>query len=875
MASISRSSTSYSTASTSYHYGYTNSTSGTQPNTRRSSTTRPSTARPSTGRRSRASSVMGGGETQQIICALSESRGVSPTVGLAFVNISTGEAVLSQICDNQFYVKTLHKLQVFEPTQILIVSTAGPPNPKSNMYRIVEEYMLGAKIVTVDRRYWSETAGLDYIQQLAFKEDLEAIKVAIGGNYFSTCCFSAALKYIDMSMSLTFAFHSLRIKFQPSEDSMMIDLATIQSLELIQNLQNAKSKDCLYGLMNQTLTPMGSRLLRSNILQPSTQPELLTLRYDALTEMSENEDMFLQTRQALKSIGDIEKLLTSDINNILMLKSFVQAVGPVFEGLLGARSELLSRIRDECRTEIVDCTMQLIGEVINDDVTYQKTPLDLRNQRTYAVKAGVSGFLDVARQTFKEATEDLLNFADALIEKYEMQAETRYDNPRGYYLRFSENDFDGRAVPDILVNCFRKRGFIECQTLDLMKLNQKIADSHEEVILMSDKTVQELLDNVRSEVPNLFKVCESIAMLDMITSFAQLVTTQDSYVRPEITDCIAIKSGRHPIRDNVGSPSSKFIPNDYYATQKSRFQIITGCNMSGKSTYIRGVALMTIMAQVGCFVPAAYASFPMIHQLFARVSMDDSIEANVSTFAAEMRETAFILRSRRIHNRSGKNIDERSLAIVDELGRGTSTRDGLAIALSIAEALVESRALIWFVTHFRELGMALISLFETMLTQAAQIMSECPGVDVYHLSVDMSNENTMTMLYKLGQGVVEEQHYGLALARVAGLPAKVLEVAENVSQTLVARAEAKKSSSREHAINKRRKLLRSVQEQLEQLRDSPMEDDVLLDWLRKLQQEFIIRMEQIEKTIADADSDYWEESDASEAREGSADTEGA
>jgi DNA mismatch repair protein MSH4 len=154
-------------------------------------------------------------------------------------------------------------------------------------------------------------------------------------------------------------------------------------------------------------------------------------------------------------------------------------------------------------------------------------------------------------------------------------------------------------------------------------------------------------------------------------------------------------------------------------------------------------------------------------------------------------------------------------------------------------------------------------------------MSERPGVDVYHLSVDMSNENTMTMLYKLGQGVVEEKHYGLALARVAGLPAKVLEVAENVSQTLVARAEAKKSSSRDHAINKRRKLLRSVQEQLEQLRDSPMEEDVLLDWLRKLQQEFVIRMEQIEKTIADADSDDWEESDVSEARERSADTEGA
>ncbi|TEY82963.1 hypothetical protein BOTCAL_0026g00260 [Botryotinia calthae] len=856
MASLSRPSTSYSTSSTSYPCGYTNSNSySLPPHGRRSSTARPSTARPSTGRRSRASSILGGGESQQIICAISEGRGVSPTVGLAFVNISTGEAVLSQICDNQFYVKTLHKLQVFEPTQILIVSTSGPPNLKSKMYQIVEENILGARIVTVDRRYWSETSGIEYIQQLAFKEDLEAIKVAIGGNYFSVCCFSAALKYIDMSLSLTFAFHSLRVKYQPSEDSMMIDIATIQSLELIQNLQNAKSKDCLFGLMNETLTPMGSRLLRSNILQPSTQSTLLAARYDALAELSENDDMFLQTRQALKLIPDIEKLLTcliiipnlpgiwnseQDINNILMLKSFAHSIGPVFESLSGARSELLVQIRNNCRTEVVNSTIQFIDEVINEDVTYQKTPLDLRNQRTYAVKAGVSGFLDVARQTFKEATEDVHQHVTEIHQNYEIQGETRFDNLRKYYLRFSENEFDGRAIPDVLINRFRRKGYLECQTLDLIKLNQKIEDSHIEVILGSDKTIQELLENVRTEIPNLFKVCESIAMLDMITSFGQLVTNQDCYVRPEITDYIAIKSGRHPIRDKV--PSHKFVPNDYYATQQSCFQIITGCNMSGKSTYIRGIALMSVMAQVGCFVPASYASFPMIHQLFARVSMDDSIEANVSTFASEMRETAFILR----------NIDEKSLAIIDELGRGTSTRDGLAIALSIAEALSESRALIWFATHFKEL---------------AQIMSERPGVKVYHLSVDMRDPTTMTMLYKLDQGCVKEQHYGLALACVVDLPPKVLTVAEEVSKTLIAQAAARKKSSRTSAIDKRRKLLNALKEHLKQLLESPMKNHELLKWIGKLRREFIICMEDIEIVMLDSDTEVSEDESAIEESE--------
>lgn len=149
------------------------------------------TSRPPTRSRSRAASSIGGGPSQHIVCAVSESRGVSPTVGLAFVNVSTGEAVMSQICDNQFYVRTVLKLQVFEPTEILLVSTSGPPNPKSKMYSLIEEEVIGSRIVCVDRRYWSEPAGMDFIQHLAFPEDIEAIKVAIGGNFYATCCLAA------------------------------------------------------------------------------------------------------------------------------------------------------------------------------------------------------------------------------------------------------------------------------------------------------------------------------------------------------------------------------------------------------------------------------------------------------------------------------------------------------------------------------------------------------------------------------------------------------------------------------------------------------------------------------------------------------------
>jgi DNA mismatch repair protein MSH4 len=183
-------------------YSTTNSTTyqyaGTTPNSQLQGligttcgTTSRMTSRPPTRTRSRAASTIGGGNSQQIVCAVSESRGVSPIVGLAFMNISTGEAVLSQICDNQFYVRTVLKLQVFEPSEILLVSTSGPPNVKSKLYSLIEETVVGSKIVCCDRRYWSEADGMEYIQQMAFLEDVEAIKVAIGGNYFATCCFAA------------------------------------------------------------------------------------------------------------------------------------------------------------------------------------------------------------------------------------------------------------------------------------------------------------------------------------------------------------------------------------------------------------------------------------------------------------------------------------------------------------------------------------------------------------------------------------------------------------------------------------------------------------------------------------------------------------
>lgn len=269
----------------------------------------------------------------------------------------------------------------------------------------------------------------------------------------------------------------------------------------------------------------------------------------------------------------------------------------------------------------------------------------------------------------------------------------------------------------------------------------------------------------------------------------------------------------------------KFIPNDYYASKQHSFQVITGCNMSGKSTYIRTVALLQVMAQIGCFVPAQYASFTIIHNLFSRTSTDDSIESNMSTFSVEMRDMAFILR----------NINDKSLTIIDELGRGTSTRDGLAIAIAMAEALVQSNAVVFFATHFSEL---------------AHVLGDRPGVLNLHLATETTvaedDVPQMTMLYKVSSGPVQDQNYGINLAKAIGFPRRFIELAEDVTDSLKQMAEAKRQSSESRRLARRRKLVLNLRETLQQACDSSMDDEALRGYLQRLQREFVSRMEDIE-----------------------------
>lgn len=247
--------------------------------------------------------------------------------------------------------------------------------------------------------------------------------------------------------------------------------------------------------------------------------------------------------------------------------------------------------------------------------------------------------------------------------------------------------------------------------------------------------------------------------------------------------------------------------------------------MSGKSTYIRSIALLQIMAQIGSFVPADYASFSIIHSIFARVSLDDRIEANLSTFSVEMRDMAFIF----------KNIDSHSMAIIDELGRGTSTRDGLAIALAMSEALIRSNASVWFATHFIELAKAL---------------QNRPGVLDLHLQAENSTTQEglphTNMLYKVKSGTMDDQeHYGINLARAIGLPKHFCDKAEEVADSIKMQREEKREKSESRINSARRVLILNLHEQLRLAQKSGSEE-ALPAFLRQLQKQFILDMAKLQ-----------------------------
>ncbi|XP_006888675.1 PREDICTED: mutS protein homolog 4 [Elephantulus edwardii] len=673
-----------------------------------------------------------------VIVAVVEGRGLARgEIGMASIDLKNPQIILSQFADNTTYAKNVN-------------------------------------FTTVQRKYFNETKGLEYIEQLCIAE-FNTVLMEVQAKYYCLAAVAALLKYVEFIQNSVYAPKSLKICFQGSEQTAMIDSSSAQNLELLVNNQDSRNNHTLFGVLNYTKTPGGSRRLRSNILEPLVDIETINMRLDCVQELLQDEELFFGLQSVISRFLDTEQLLSvlvqipkqdtvnaaeSKITNLIYLKHILELVDPLKIALKNCNTPLLRAYYGSLEDSRFGIILEKIKTVINDDVRYMKGCLNMRTQKCYAVKSNINEFLDIARRTYTEIVDDIAGMINQLGEKYNLPLRTSFSSARGFFIQMSTDciHLPSDQLPSEFIKISKVKNSYSFTSADLIKMNERCQESLREIYHMTYMIVCKLLSEIYEHIHCLYKLSDTVSMLDMLLSFAHACTLSD-YVRPEFTDTLAIKQGWHPILEKI--TVEKPIANNTYITEGSNFLIITGPNMSGKSTYLKQIALCQIMAQIGSYVPAEYSSFRIAEQIFTRISTDDDIETNSSTFMKEMKEIAYILH----------NANDKSLILIDELGRGTNTEEGIGICYAICEYLLSLKAFTLFATHFLELCHidALYPNVENM------------HFEVQHVKNTSRNKETIVYTYKLSKGLTEEKNYGLKAAEASSLPPSIVLDAKEIT----------------------------------------------------------------------------------------------
>ncbi|KAF8588523.1 hypothetical protein K439DRAFT_1406319 [Ramaria rubella] len=840
---------------------------GSNTSATRLNTGRPQTGRSHTGRPQTAASTTAERRDASYVVAVIEGRGsIGREVGIAALDKETGKMILIQVADCQTYVKTIHHINLHYPSVILIPDTFLPSSKNRNSVPVntilvdcLQEEFSGVQMDAVMRKYWSETAGLEFINQLCVDDaDRAGLMVTVSDKYYALSAAAALFKHTELKLKTIFAAHSLRITYTPVEGTMMIDTETAKNLELVGNMTRKKSNHSLFGTLNYTFTAMASRLLRVNLLAPITVQSAIDARLDAVEELVQTEDMYIAVRDGLRALNqiDMDKLIasiavsqarepsatsskpaSSRVAQMLNVRNVVRSLPALQASLQGSRSQLLRLLSGMLCDERIANIEKRVSENLNEDAASNKrSGLGAVNVRVYAVKASINRLLDVARETYRENVGDIYQLCRELSEQHDLPLQLSYSDAGGHFFTLNKKELDGE-LPKGFVSVTSKGAKWCFSSVELRKKNARMKDALDETLILSDKhvyltialgtansfiprVIQDLLDDVLQDIGALYKAAEAIALLDMLWSFSHSSILRN-YVRPEFTGTLAIKAGRHPILESLQSSAGTLVPNDVYCCESSSFQLVQGPNMSGKSTYLRQIGLLTILAMCGCFVPAEYASFRVHDALLTRLSNDDDMERSLSTFANEMASSAMILGL----------ATSRSLILIDELGRGTSPREGVGISHAIAEELIGMKAFVFFATHFSELSMTL---------------SRHPSLVNLHLSVQKTRRNAssfgMVFKYKIIDGPPDDiEHYGwIELAGLADLPRPVIEEGRRVANRLAefhAKCEAESQSGK---VALRRKALLRLRTQLTQALDhSTLPDEDLLAYVAKFQHDIV------------------------------------
>jgi len=529
------------------------------------------------------------------------------------------------------------------------------------------------------------------------------------------------------------------------DDYMIIDTNTRRNLELIEPLRNENKNNTLYGVLDKTDTAMGARLLKKWIREPLRNKESIDKRLNVVQELYDNIILSKSLSKNLKDVYDIERLTgkvaigTCNPRDLISLKTSLKVIPEIKDDISKISSDITKDISVKIDT-LKDIYLLLENSIIENPSTTLKDG--------NIIKFGYHDDLDELKNISKNGKDWILSKQNEEREKTGIKKlKIGYNKVFGYYIEVTKSYID--KVPE---HYTRKQTLSNSEryiTPDLKEMESKILSAEEKMNKLQYEIFVEIREELKNNIKRMQKTSQYIAAVDVLNSFCK-ISMKNNYIKPEINTkgYIDIKNGRHCVVENMLNDES-FIPNDTFLDKDmNRFSIITGPNMAGKSTYMRQVALICIMGHIGCFVPASKANIPILDKIFTRVGASDNLSQGQSTFMVEMSEVSYIL----------KNATEDSLIILDEIGRGTSTYDGLSIAWSVTEYIAkEIKSKCMFATHYHELS---------------ELENKIQGVNNYKILIKESGEDII-FLRKVSKGSIDKS-YGIEVARLAGLPYRVI-----------------------------------------------------------------------------------------------------
>jgi DNA mismatch repair protein MutS len=607
----------------------------------------------------------------------------------------------------------------------------------------------GPALTPLDDWLWEPTSCASLLLEHFGARTLEGF--GLGEKIAAVAAAGACLRYARETQRAA-ARHVSDISFFQAHDFLVLDSVTCRNLELVETQSGAGRGATLFHLLDATVTGMGARLLRSWVVRPSVRRGEIEARLEAVSDLHGSQMLRDRVRSLLREVADLERLVgrvnmgSATPRDLVALRRSLGQVPALRQALEGAHSSLLQVVRENA-DELAE-VRDLVGRAISDD-----PPATLAEGGT--LREGFDAELDELRAINRDAKQTI-----ASIESRERARSgisglrIRFNNVFGYFIEVSKAgaarvpaDYERRQT---LSNAERYT------TPELKGWEQKILGAEGRILEIETRVFAEVRAEVARETRRLQATARALALLDVLAALAE-VAARRRYTRPVLHDGdeVEIKAGRHPVIEALGD--APFVPNDLYLNNSTdRLLIITGPNMGGKSTILRQTALIALMAQMGSFVPAERARLPLFDRVWTRVGASDDLSRGRSTFMVEMTETAAILH----------NATPRSLVLLDEIGRGTATFDGLSIAWAVAEHLHDSpehAAKTLFATHYHEL---------------TELAERLPGAQNYQIRV-AEREGEVIFLYRLERGRASKS-YGIEVARLAGLPTAVLERAREV-----------------------------------------------------------------------------------------------